>query len=400
MVTDDPQSSKPDVGTGDEGSAVEASIEPAASAERESPPDPKPADDQASRSSKAPRSTERSASWAGRLIDWFWLGSAFRRLHSQTTFPTRRSRELRRRALLSAEVADRILEPSEPLDNGPGTALGCELYRQSIFWSLAALVELAEPPTNVANRVSEPKLLSPSAENLRALWQSIDPEVLRQAAGGDEELASLGRYFAGQDFVVLAELKAEEQSPLASQLRQFSSALVARTDPLRAEQERLWTARITRIALLVGLVLVLGFGGYKAWDSARWGTDLAAGAAWTASSKYPVGGCTSPAQSCGDKSEDYFFCTNEEFRPWIEFDLGRVTNVSGINVLNREEVSDRAVPLVVQVSTDHKHWKEVARRTTDFDRWKVRFPTERARWVKLYVAKRTFLHLRQVKIAP
>jgi hypothetical protein len=83
------------------------------------------------------------------------------------------------------------------------------------------------------------------------------------------------------------------------------------------------------------------------------------------------------------------------------FDLHRVQSLSAVVVDNRlDGYAERAVPLVVQVSIDQKHWKTVATRKEEFKSWRADFPTEDARWVKLYVARRDFLHLARVRLLP
>jgi hypothetical protein len=56
--------------------------------------------------------------------------------------------------------------------------------------------------------------------------------------------------------------------------------------------------------------------------------------------------------------------------------------------------------LIVEVSLDQKHWKEVDRTTRQFYEYKSSFARTMARWVRLRVQKRTNLHLRRVIILP
>jgi hypothetical protein len=126
--------------------------------------------------------------------------------------------------------------------------------------------------------------------------------------------------------------------------------------------------------------------------------DLARGKPWVASSRYPEYGCTSPAQVCS-KSDIYFFSTNNELNPSIEWDLGAAQRVSGLRVDNRVDCCiERAVPLLVEVSLDHKTWKETARRDDEFATWKAAFAPVQARWVRLRVPRATLLHLTRVRI--
>jgi hypothetical protein len=129
--------------------------------------------------------------------------------------------------------------------------------------------------------------------------------------------------------------------------------------------------------------------------------DLAVGKPWRASSKYGFGGgCQSPEQTCPE-NVGYFFHTEEERSPWIEFDLGAARSFSVVRVEDRIDfISDRAVPLVIEVSENHRTWRAVARKETEFVTWRASFATVHARWVRLRADKKTWLHLYRVRIAP
>jgi hypothetical protein len=127
--------------------------------------------------------------------------------------------------------------------------------------------------------------------------------------------------------------------------------------------------------------------------------DLARGKPWQASSLY-YGSCESPEQECpGDKS--YFVHTQTENDPWLEIDLKAEQKVGGAHVVNRSDCcTERAVPLLFEVSTDHKRWREVARSTEPFRDWKPSFPSVPARWVRFKIPKIAPLHLKRVRIFP
>jgi hypothetical protein len=111
-------------------------------------------------------------------------------------------------------------------------------------------------------------------------------------------------------------------------------------------------------------------------------------------------GCVSPAQQCA-QSPNFFFHTTEEANPWLEFDLGATRSISRVRIENRRDCcSDRAVPLTVEVSTDGKNWKTVARQAEDFTSWSVSFGSVEARWVRLQTHRQTYLHLAEVRIWP
>jgi hypothetical protein len=122
---------------------------------------------------------------------------------------------------------------------------------------------------------------------------------------------------------------------------------------------------------------------------------------WRTSSVYGrEKGCSSPQQKCEEVR--FFFCTNEQQNPWIEFDLGENFQVSRVKIDNRIDCtgcSRRAAPLIVEVSHDKTTWIEVAKRERPFDEWDAKFPKQKARWIRLRVPRRTYFHLKQVRIS-
>jgi F5/8 type C domain-containing protein len=149
------------------------------------------------------------------------------------------------------------------------------------------------------------------------------------------------------------------------------------------------------LLLAVAVLAVAGIAwGREARERAR---DVAVNKPWRTSSVYAAV-CVSPKQDCADGS-DYFFHTQDEQSPWIEFDLGSSQRIRGVRVINRKDCcGERAVPLVVEVSTDQSRWKTVARRDAVFSSWLAEFAPVDARWVRLRLEKRAPLHLAQVRI--
>jgi uncharacterized membrane protein len=128
-------------------------------------------------------------------------------------------------------------------------------------------------------------------------------------------------------------------------------------------------------------------------------TDLAARAHWKVSSV--LAGYEASRSGTHQRwlGNSMFFHTDQESSPWIEFDLGEVTTVSSFVVGNRLDCCrERAVPLVVEVSTDGASFTEVARREAQFDTWKESIAPRPARFVRFRVARPTFLHLASVEI--
>lgn len=276
------------------------------------------------------------------------------------------------------------LESGETFEHGPVDAPACDLFRQSIYWMLLARRSLTDAQLR-------------DVDSFSSLWAASDPALLREAAGSESNAEKLKRGLVDQDFKSYAELPPDDQSALAQNLSRFATALADNVDGVLSRLERLWIRRILRMLLPLVAIVGIAVGVWALTQNLEDAHDIARGKPWVASSHWPEGGCHSPAQSCPE-SPNYFFCTNEEDNPWIVFDLGSVQPVSGIKVLNRPDEAPRAVPLVVEVSTDNQHWKEVARRTENFQTWKQSFPTAPARWVRLRVARKSFLHLLRVKI--
>jgi hypothetical protein len=323
-------------------------------------------------------------------LDWFWLASAERSVRAPFGTPSARALELSARAGLAYEAAQRTARPAEPFAQAGAEALSCELYREAIHAALVAHLELG---TAGAGAAPVPHL----AETL----EQFDGPLLERLAGAGAALTALRSELVAGSYLAFAELSAAEQKQLAGRLESLCEGLLEPLSGLRRRLERIWARRVLHVAVLLG---VLASAGWGVRTMLRWSeekTDLASRAAWTLSSSYAVGGCTSPQQRCVG-GENYFFHTGLEADPWIRFDLGKERRVSGISVDNRRDCCpERADPLVVAVSVDGKKWTEVARHTGSFTEWRTRFPSAKARYVKLHVpAPSAILHLATVRLFP
>src|SRR5437870_3277627 len=87
-----------------------------------------------------------------RRVVRFLLGSErIREARAKVAVLTGAQAALLSRARLAGELADRVMDPVDPLRAGPATALALDLYRQAIYWALLC---------------AEPKLGGPSFEEL------------------------------------------------------------------------------------------------------------------------------------------------------------------------------------------------------------------------------------------
>jgi hypothetical protein len=321
-------------------------------------------------------SVRRPSVWSG-FWRWFWLGKEVTEL-SHALPPARVS--ALRQARIAADVARRAQNSAEPFE-GSIDAVLCDLYRQSIYWSLRALV---------ATQASEDTALYPSFSELPVLRRAI-PEPLA--------LARVQQSVESDNFENLAAIPADERALLLVGLRNAALALIVDLEADKRAIEAVWARRIMRVLLLITMLVFIAFVVMKTLDTAEQSRDLARGAPWRASSVYgSATTCRSPAQECIE-SPDFFFHTEEEQSPWIEFDLGSTQSISGLRVENRRDCCmERASPMVIEVSKDQLHWQTVARRDSVFSTWRVSFAPAKARWVRLRLEKREHLHLAGVRI--
>jgi len=330
-------------------------------------------------------------------FDWLRLGSVGNA--SQVDFRplSDRASTLVGRAQLANFLALTAFRPSDALPFPGADAVACELSREAVYWALLALREASTTVSGSGAPADAP----PSDSNaLATLWSETEHELLDRAAGGSEHTDRVRTDLVGNSFVEFAELSADLQAATAARLYAFADRLI---EPLAAPQralERAWVRRFQLLMVALVALIALGFAAKSLKDRHDLGSDLAASASWQASSQYNECSCQSPEQSC-DACPNFFFHTLEENHPSVVFDLHRVQALSAVVVENRRDCcSERALPLVVQVSSDQKHWKTVATRKDEFETWRTSFPTEQARWVKLYVARRDFLHLARVRLLP
>ena len=314
-------------------------------------------------------------------MEWFWRGRALADAHRSWPAFSDRAAQLAWRARKSADTASSILLPADP-DDAEARATACELYRQAAYWALAALAAHAGSVIESTYSIQ--------------VWDTLEESVLAAAAETSERSDALKATLRSGSFVSFAELPKPEQLAVGTELQRLCKALFAKLDQRAHALQLVYFSRAWRLFLIplaVATVLV----GMFFWHESR---DLVAGKPWHTSSKYPSYGCQSPAQQC-DESPFIFFHTESEKSPWIEFDIGAVHDISSAKIVNRTDAyTDRAFPLVLEVSTDDKNWKTIAHKDEDFNEWRTSFSSVPARYVRLRALKQTWLHLSRVRIFP
>jgi len=310
-------------------------------------------------------------------------------LRATRTVGSVRTQELLRRGWQHLEVADLALNPPRRLASGSADTPAWQLSRSALHWGLAAARTLG--PSDSAASDADP--------SLAVLLASADRETLWAAAGGEAEWNTLAASLEHATFSSFAELSVEEQQRQARSLWAFTRSLLAKLEEPRIRLDRLWLQRVVRSGG-VALLFLLLVGGTLLFqgrlESAR---NLARDKPWKTSSVAPgTPACDSPEQECSN-SPQFFFHTTEEDQPWIVIDLKSSQRFSAVRVRNREDCcTERAAPLVVEVSSNQNTWKQVARREDTFTNWYQSFDPVTARYVRVRAAKKTSLHLSRISV--
>lgn len=358
-------------------------MEPGATDGRAEPP-PEPPSVVSTVQAPEPRG-DRRGSISGSVDRW-WGCRRMAEL-DQRAREIRSAGELCMRARRAAELGERAVSLAGASLSGGSHELACELFRESIYWSISAL--------RMERGSAQP---TSAATNLASVWADVEAEYLPALAPEPHLLAAARADFVDKTPADFAESSPDECAESARRLGSVARALLDVGGSTRRELEGIWFRRTLGFALcaLVVSVALIGWGTIeRRLDETR---DLASGRTWKASSDYGGVGCRSPAQS-GEECRDYFFHTLEEERPWLELDLGAPQLVSEVRVVNRKDCcQERATPLAVEVATTQGRFAEVARFVEPIVDERLEFTPVRARYVRLRPTRRTLLHLARVRV--
>jgi hypothetical protein len=299
----------------------------------------------------------------GRLFDWLLLRNDYRRAQAAAKSTLPAQAEAFELAHVYVQAAESLLEVVPDVPVAP--VLG--LLRDAMLWSLTP---------------------DGSPRRLREIFEGAPESVLMVAAGGVNDMSRL-RALATRPIIELAtRIPAEEQLAIALAARKWLRAYLAQTDAGSVRRvslrRRLRVLAVAVLGLVASIVVVYGISSCLTVFG-----DLARNKPWVQSSQW-WGGTSPPGM---------FFHTNDEPNPWIRYDLGAPTPVHRLLVKNRTDCcSERAVPLVVEVSSDLVNWDTVARQNTNFETWEPSFPTVKARYVRLRLDRVGTLHLAMVRM--
>ena len=323
----------------------------------------------------ATQSAATPAATGGGLKEWFWRGHALAAAKAAPKASSLR-RERLRRARLAAELADRTIDPAEPLRDGSALPLAISLYREAAYWALIAHDDSSEK-ASMAELLAAGRYQKPSLSD-------ADFELVRST-------------LADKTFVETAEDRADVLCREADLCQAFVHGLIHSELDADDRVTSVLVQRWVRVGVVVLMLLGVVYALNAAVQGAIRGPDLAFGKPWRASSK--AYDCNPKDMECGGARSAMFFHTTEEDKPWVEIDLGSPQKFSRVEVVNREDCCpERAVPLVIEVSDDQKNFREVARRTEVFREWETTFAPVTARYVRARVDRRSVLHLVRVTV--
>ncbi len=327
----------------------------------------------------APLPPEPAKSAGNPILNWFLVRPELARAQDEANRFSVAQREYVRRAKLAFETGELALAPGNAVRSGSTAPLSTNLFRQAVYWAL-----LSQNPPAAG--------ILPSPEQA---WASADPALLAGITRTEAELAQLAATLP-LTFAQLAEGTPEVQLATVAVMQHAAGRLVGRAQRVQWQLEWSKLKRLTRLAFAALLVILPLVAIVLALPEKP---DLAKGKPWRTSSTASV--CHPEKSECGGVTTDILFHTANESNPWFEYDFGAPLAFSSLTIKNRSDYGpERAVPLVVEVSNDDKHFTQVARRDDTFGTWKPSFPTQHARYLRLRIARESMLHLEAVKVHP
>lgn len=102
-----------------------------------------------------------------------------------------------------------------------------------------------------------------------------------------------------------------------------------------------------------------------------------------------------------DEKKGGLFTTNRHDSSWVEVKLQGKGLLSGIVIINHTSRPDRAVPFIVEVSSDGEKWKKIYKSSKQRDHWRINLQKKRikANYVRVKsLQKNEHLHLRGIFI--
>jgi hypothetical protein len=310
---------------------------------------------------------------AGRWVEWLTRRDALA-LAERDEAARADDRVLLVRGGDAVRAADRLLDPPDGSRSQP--ALAMVLYREACRWLLGS----AGVPAG------EPALGSPLAR-ASAAFPALG---LAPAARPVADTLAL-------DAATFSALAEGEQLARAREVQRWLGALLEHQELTHGTALRLRFERAVRVGALAIAAAMITTACVLGVIAARRGPDLAAGKPWRASSSLDQ--CQPEQRWCAGSRTTIFFHTREDPAPWLEIDLESVQRISRVEVRNRSDFGpERAVPLLIELSSDGVKYWPVAHRAITFTQWNATFPPRSARYVRLTVQRPSYFHLERVSV--
>lgn len=193
-----------------------------------------------------------------------------------------------------------------------------------------------------------------------------------------------------------ANLPLQQRKAFAIGLHNFVTTIA---EPLEFEANRMGRAlfaRYTRVTI-AAVALIVVISAVLNWIGSRFEKpNIALHRPVEVSSQYPGAGEDHTLLVDGDRT-NLGFHTNCE-GGFVIIDLGSVHKISKVVVYNRDEGQERAVPLSVEVSTDHQAYRPLAEKREVFDKWAATGLNGEGRYVRLRNKPPNCFHLAEVEI--
>jgi hypothetical protein len=291
------------------------------------------------------------------------------------------------------ELSRRLLDSADALSEVPDRMVG----------ALLLLREAGLSAVRAGVLRSDPKALgSVEQASEAALWDRFAATPL-----GAELLGNLGPVEQAQARDALLNARPAELARLGrkgqlERRRALGRLVAGLIQQLEREATALaWVRTVRRLRFAaVGLLLVaLGFAAAQ-WVGAHAAPgerNLARGKPVTASSYYqdePY----SPTRLVDGNRRALGFHTEWQENPLVTIDLLGLETVRRVVVYNRNEYRERAVPLIIETSSDGQTYQQFARRDETFAEWEAKAGPVRARYVRLRVPHHTCFHLNEVEV--
>jgi hypothetical protein len=225
---------------------------------------------------------------------------------------------------------------------------------------------------------------------------TLGPDPLQPGASPSDDERVRGA-LAATDSLFFDSLPTADAVRTRTALDRAASALRRRLEP-----RSLTNVRATRWGRVAALVLVAGYTAFACIHAVVAPKNLALGKPVHASS---IRGGRSPDGHeivDGEIGTSYGLATNTEDSPNVVIDLAGLFRIESVKVYNRvDEAFDDCLPLVVELSIDGVKYTELARRDQHFGTdppWSAPGNRQLARYVRLRVARKSYLALSEVEV--